>query len=896
MRRSCRAKGVATILHRPLPLLVVAAETGYAFSGLSEGYWPVLAARIGTDLGGEDRQALVAAYAKNGFAAPDDTAYARRYRLIAWPLSNAVAPRQIHAGIAQLLREVALSVSLDDRAALGAAILGAARRRASPRLVDWASNPARSGDVARAMLARTDGQAEDPAALCPALVARLREDMQRTPQTRAPMAEARRRVARHTARTAKTAQPLTLGLSFGPARAALDLMELRTRRDTPEIVVGGLPTMVAARAAVQNVERTLKIEPDADILFHARGTASEGRAMHWPDGTRGRLVDTDTWWLLTPHERDDPGARRFGRDWLLRLSPSSPDHHRILERHGLNPVALTVTGGAPQGSGNGFTLGVPVGIETTDGEGTEATLVIGGTRHAVSLPEEGVLLLDPPAACTVTVEAQGEKLALSFEGAGTVAPALSLALDPAMPTPEDLHGGRVLVHLTATSGLDGISVRGTLSIQGQRTVSTTITVPTLPATLGPDSPLLAPLRDALAEMEAMPGEARLCIDAGIDRLAVDLIAPDPLVRWEEEDGSWRAFDAAEEDGDALDIRAVSASDPLAVPQPPDAAEGARLLLPTGTAPLGGLIVAPRRMQGGFALPADSALLPATHRRLIRSDPGPGLLDEMEAWLGWSCGAPAHVLAVPLASGAAALAEAATVQTLCGAEWLKRERDITAIPSFPDLLAAEAIRQDLVGAASLRMEATVTARDLDALRPCLSARFAALASHRDTFRPPCGETLGEALDAAVDAAWEDIDDRRAAGGLDALSPDTFNPTGAWDAALAPARALTLRPDLQAMIAPAALREAATGASGAGAALDDLAVPLSRALVDRGRLAGQTRAVGEAEMTLGLALWLDPARFARAEWRFLASALLRDRMAARAIRLVTILRRSLYRETT
>jgi len=888
-RRNCRANGIGAMLRSPLPLLVVAAETGYAFSGLSEGYWPALSARLGTDLATEDREGIVAAFCGANLATPDDTAYARRYRLIAWPLSNAVAPRQIHGQIARLLREISLRVTLDNADTLAETIMAAARRSGSPRLLDWASNPQRSVAVARALISRKWNSDWDGSALCPLLSERLRADMLRSPATRAPIAEARKRVAR---RQEAAARPVTLALSFGSIGPTLDLVDMRAGRYMPEMVSSGFRSLAAAISAAEAAECTLAVDPKSDILFRARGDTASTQAIQWHPSERGRLVDTDTWWLMTPDEPDDAGARCLGEGWLVRLSPSSQDHRDILEEHGLSATALAVAGGAPAGFGNAFILGAPVKVETTDGTATVGTIKIAGTRHDFALPEEGALIVNPTLPGIVTVQVENERLSLAFEGVDTVAPALTLGIEPTGPVPDDLLSGRLMVHIISEIPLSGLMVRASLAVQGYRTVTSAMHVPKLPATLGSDSPLLAPLRDALASRGAMPGQARLNIDTGVDRMAVDLVAPDPLVRWEVEGNVWRAFDTVQKDEHPLPVIAVAANHPLALPVPMTeipVTEFAKLLMPASLAPECGLIVAPRTLKGGFAVSEPTALH-EPHRRLDYDGAAPGLIGEIEAWLGWSCATPVHVLARSMAAGAHAMAETATVRTLCGEEWLHRERGDHSQAEFHDRLAALAIRLDRIGAAELRQEATVTKDDMDALRPRIAERFAAITIKRGELYVPCDDRLGEALDDALNSAWEDITEDRATRGLEPLYPDTFNTPEDWDAVLAPALSKMMRPDLRSMIAPRALAEASMRTMDAGTGLDDLAAGLARSLVDRGRLVGQARAIGEAEMILGLALWLNPARFARADWHFLAPLLLRDRMAARALRLVTLLRRA------
>lgn len=169
------------------PLLALSAEIGYAYRGLLSGYWPHLEAALGLPLAAHARETLsnhyLRAHHSVGLAHPDNTPFSRSFRHIAWPLANALAPRQIHAGLSEALLEAATLDPADS--VLVRAVQQCCRRSGLLALTHWAAGEARVDAVATAMLDAPDTR------LSRSIVDRLQKDMMSATHVRDTLVRAR---------------------------------------------------------------------------------------------------------------------------------------------------------------------------------------------------------------------------------------------------------------------------------------------------------------------------------------------------------------------------------------------------------------------------------------------------------------------------------------------------------------------------------------------------------------------------------------------------------------------------------------------------------------------------------------------------------------------------------
>lgn len=118
---------------RSLSLIVVATEVGYRYRGSGTDFWPVLEAETGIHFGTLQRRRtrdfFAAAAERFGGAVPASTPWADAFHLIAWPITHALLPLELHRPLALTLprlREYAGEMDDED---LHRAIIFAAHDR-----------------------------------------------------------------------------------------------------------------------------------------------------------------------------------------------------------------------------------------------------------------------------------------------------------------------------------------------------------------------------------------------------------------------------------------------------------------------------------------------------------------------------------------------------------------------------------------------------------------------------------------------------------------------------------------------------------------------------------------------------------------------------------------------
>ncbi|MDQ2873305.1 MAG: hypothetical protein M3Y33_00110, partial [Actinomycetota bacterium] len=142
-----------------LPLVVYAAELGYAYSG--EEYWPTFESRTPGWAENGDRQYIRTVFEKFsdtfGGARPSGT-WAKWFSIISWPITHAVLPADLQRQFAQLLFDYRTALTTDLLADPGELGLKLAARagHCSSRFQNFAENTDLLGQVAAALLAGDD--------------------------------------------------------------------------------------------------------------------------------------------------------------------------------------------------------------------------------------------------------------------------------------------------------------------------------------------------------------------------------------------------------------------------------------------------------------------------------------------------------------------------------------------------------------------------------------------------------------------------------------------------------------------------------------------------------------------------------------------------------------------
>ena len=98
-----------------LPLIVTATEVGYQYQGTGTDFWPQLEIQFDLHISVSDRQRIRdlfyrAAKLYRG-ATPPSTPWATAFRLIAWPITHALVPREFHRSFSRALANLKVNVT-----------------------------------------------------------------------------------------------------------------------------------------------------------------------------------------------------------------------------------------------------------------------------------------------------------------------------------------------------------------------------------------------------------------------------------------------------------------------------------------------------------------------------------------------------------------------------------------------------------------------------------------------------------------------------------------------------------------------------------------------------------------------------------------------------------------
>lgn len=142
---------------RYLPLLVVAAETGYRYRGTGTDFWPMLSRELTVEIGGEFRAAITRLFVLGTKSfqlfRPGNSPWERHFPLIAWPIGNALVPLEIQPQITDALRRaVRAGISFEDTEGAIEYLKKLAAGHASRRFEHWIGNTNVALEVMRRLL------------------------------------------------------------------------------------------------------------------------------------------------------------------------------------------------------------------------------------------------------------------------------------------------------------------------------------------------------------------------------------------------------------------------------------------------------------------------------------------------------------------------------------------------------------------------------------------------------------------------------------------------------------------------------------------------------------------------------------------------------------------------
>lgn len=165
----------------PLPLLVAATETGYTYGGAGHTFWPDLENALNHSFHSAGARERISHLFKcesrryGGLTRPK-TRWADQFCHIAWPITHAVLPLELHDTLAACLSAFGVAVTEETPDDVICDVLAAlSAGRSSLRFQGWLAEPAIVGDVVRAFLQVK----RPPAALCLDVLQRFLDDLQR---------------------------------------------------------------------------------------------------------------------------------------------------------------------------------------------------------------------------------------------------------------------------------------------------------------------------------------------------------------------------------------------------------------------------------------------------------------------------------------------------------------------------------------------------------------------------------------------------------------------------------------------------------------------------------------------------------------------------------------------
>ena len=183
----------------PLSLAVTVTEIGYEYRGTGTDFWPLVEAAIKIDIPTTQRGVISDLFGdcarRFGTVRPFDDAWSSVFPHIAWPVRNAMVPREVHGSLARLVREfLSQTRSLSVTRAALPGLRELARGFGSRRLESWLQDD----DLALAVIGHLVSGRTGDLGMEPGFLQRLANDLSSESEVRRlERATKARRLARH---------------------------------------------------------------------------------------------------------------------------------------------------------------------------------------------------------------------------------------------------------------------------------------------------------------------------------------------------------------------------------------------------------------------------------------------------------------------------------------------------------------------------------------------------------------------------------------------------------------------------------------------------------------------------------------------------------------------------
>lgn len=901
----------------PLSLSVIVTEVGYEYRGTGTDFWPLVESAIKIDIPIPQRSGISELFRdcsrRLGSARPLDDAWSSAFPHLAWPVRNAMVPREVHGPLARLVREfLSQTRGLSVTRATLPGLRELARGFGSRRLESWLQDD----DLALAVISHLVSGRTGDLGMAAGFLQRLTKDLRSESEVRRLERVIRaRRLSQHQGLGSlpKATYELLLddaearGLSVrGPSLTPAELEAVRSEVDVPlsaltvtvgarsttlerflcgDVVFIGRPIGVAPRPQISGIEVPAWLEavvdPAPGLLFRDEGD----------DGYQTQLRPTDR---VTPgvsfYELVLEGlALDEWGDGLYHFISGTPEGDAVLARQGIHVEAepfVDFLGGltlrhdgstVSQASGRPVQArprtAVTILAERLDQSESIEFRLADALWHGLPMTE-GIWTLSPLDTSNVA------PIDLVFREIEPPAP-VSLSLQPDGIGLAEVARGAGALHLSTPIALHDVDIDITLSSSDGQSSVVRICAPSTPLRIAFDGPEFADFR-ATARLWSGGGmHARLKARAkGLDTNAWALAAPEPEWKYDRRSGKWTAEGRETFESLVCDpVTSCTVFHPCTkTPAAPSSGYG--LLRPaegTDGALRSGVLVEPEA--GTLLSSIPKAVADPIARIATTQGDSRGLAEGIEAYISWSLASAGTVVGEGLRSSARRKLEDQLVAALCGGLWMKTEKSCRGLGTgFHRRLVAEAMKADLVCG-------TTAFSPLDddqehELAVYLEDCFRQVLPAPDLIVIPDGEMWPELDDAVLDA-WERLSENAKSKGAAELEFDAGNADGSWQKLVARAREAARLPELSALVLPSQRAQSLERVPYESSHSDDLIAALVSSHVDIQSRSG--RWIAPADLRALLNLFLAPERVMEdPEWRGRLLRFGADRFTARAVR--------------
>jgi hypothetical protein len=934
----------------PLPLIVASTEIGYEYRGTGTDFWPRFEAAIGASLTHLEREQhselFRRAHASVGLRKPADTSWSRLFRHIAWPIANAVAPREIHRPLARALNEVfSTSGSSAIDSELVAELRFAARYSSSTRFSEWLADDDLVAAVVMHLLEIPDPEKR----LSGDTAERILRDLDSDPTARKavksavklhrerPAARARRRhipvgITSFELRQCSSHDAelwLRLPALSSPVRRELKAL-LAKRGVTPrlwnlgpavdlDMLLSGLPVPLAGiDVGSAFIEHRPFLEGGSESGNEASDTLIEDLAPAQTDPlvfrqrpfsevfdqiATSRPVPRTVLRVLTSRRAPaneatiELGAVAGFRCFEVDASgPSGCEWLRALGVAADAAASLSLSGGiriSDGVKGAVYADALPLLVKPPSGVNWQGGDIRVDEGPVSQLRDGSVGLLRPSSGDHVLeANAQDFRSLLRFSvlKPETELEPLSLIVEPAEPTIDDLLRQQVVFRASGPAAAAELAYRLIVVNNGATIVTAGGTVDRLPFTISGSDPALSLLAEELRKSPPRRDDRlELLFELGPHWTQRWEIGWEPsLIEWEEAEGVWHASSGDE----GLTIQVAEASEPLAPAnlEPVHATTGRfQLLLPLQDDKpqlSDGLCVGPTSLRPRWTISIPDRVL----RQVSSRDEGVGFGPALEAYLAWTLSGSEHLLASLNSKLVAARLEKVLVRQLCGQRWISTEERTPLLPGDPWAgLALVAIESELAAGGCLPAVPESSRQHFEQLLARhLKSAFPALWEGAGPSEP---DAFAEAMDLAVIDAYEELGRRLEAGGQDGFEDvDTAGEPAAWIRAYEDTVARQCGRPLARLVLPESRASGLLSADYSKLLADEVIGLLNDLHADLNSR-GTPRWLSAEDLALAFALWVNPARVLQSnDWKSRLERLLDDRPTSRAVRYAALRFRS------